>query len=109
MEAHNAIFTDDLISICETSLNVTVEIPETLHYDYTFVQANNPNNSRHGGVGLFFKNSLPAIVRNDLSFDESVVIELKLGRKNIFFSVLYRSPASKHSTPEFRAFLTNFT
>ena len=76
--------------------------------DYTFVQANNPNNSRHGGVGLFFKNSIPAIVRNDLSFDESVVIELKLGRKNIFFSGLYRSPASKHSTPKFGAFLTNF-
>ena len=105
---HNAIFNYDLISICETSLNDTVEIPETLFKDYTFVQANNPNNSRHGGVGLFFKNSLPAIVRNDLSFDESVVIELKLGRKKIFFSVLYRSPASIHSTPEFRAFLTNF-
>ena len=39
MEAHNAIFNYDLISICETSLNDTVEIPETLLNDYTFVQA----------------------------------------------------------------------
>ena len=108
IETHNAIFKYDLISICETNLNGTAEIPETLLNDYRFVQANHPNNSRHGGVGLFFKNSLPVIVRNDLSFDESVVIELKFGRKNISFSVLYRSPFSKHNTPKFRAFLANF-
>ena len=52
-----------------------------------FVQANNPNNSRHDGVGLFFKNSLPAIVRNNLAFNESVVIELKFECKKNIFSV----------------------
>ena len=36
-------------------------------------------NSRYGGVGLFYKNSLPIKIRNDLSFDESIVIELNLG------------------------------
>ena len=49
---------------------------------YTFVPANNPANSRNGGVGLFYKNSLSVIVRNDLCFDESIVVELKFGRKN---------------------------
>ena len=53
--------------------------------------ANNPANVRHGGVGLFYKNSLPVIVRNDLSFDESIVTEIKFGPKKIFFIVLYRS------------------
>ena len=81
IEAHNALFKYDLISICETSLNDSVELPETLINDYTFVPANNPANVRHGGVGLFFKNSLPVIVRADLSFDESIVIEIKFGRK----------------------------
>ena len=88
IEAHNSIFNYDLISICETSLNDTVELPETLLNGYTFVPANNPANNRHGGVGLFYKNSLPVIVRDDLSFDESIVVELKLGRKKIFFTVL---------------------
>ena len=46
-------------------------------------------NTRNGGVGLFYKNSLPVIVRNDLSLDESIVVELKLGRKKIFFTVLW--------------------
>ena len=33
-EARSAIFSYDLISICETSLNDTVEQPETLLNDY---------------------------------------------------------------------------
>ena len=69
IESHNSLFNYDLISICESSLNSSVELPETLINDYTFVSANNPANVRHGGVGLF--------VTNDLSFDESIVIELK--------------------------------
>ena len=101
IEAHNSIFNYDLIFICETSLNDTVELPETLLNGYTFVPANNPANNRHGGIGLFYTNSLPVIVRDDLSFDESIVVELKLGRKKIFFTVLYRTPAFNHNSPEF--------
>ena len=89
IEAHNSIFNYDLISICETSLNDSVELPEILLNDYSFVSANNPTNTRHGGVGIFYKNYLPIIVRNDLSFGESVVLELNFG-------------------PEFQSFLLNF-
>ena len=88
-----------MISICET-----VVLPETLLNDYTFIPANNPVNTRNGGVGLFYKNSLPVIVRNDSSLDESIVVELKLGRKKIFFTVLHRSPSCKHTSPEFQDF-----
>ena len=107
IEAHNSIFNYDLISICETSLNDSVELPEILLNDYTFIPANNPANTRNGGVGLFYKNSLPVIVRNDLSFDESIVVELKFGRKKIFFTVLYRTSSFKHTSPEFQDFLSN--
>ena len=87
IEAHNSIFNYDLISICETSLNDSVELPDTLLNDYTFVPANNPVNTRNGGVGLFYKNSLPVLVRNDLS----LTYRLWLNEK-IFFTVLYRTP-----------------
>ena len=43
-----------------------------------------------------------------MSLDESIVVELKLGRKKIFFTVLYRSPSCKHTSPEFQDFLSNF-
>ena len=59
-------------------------------------------------MGLFYKPTLPVIVRNDLSFDESIVVELKCGPKTIIFTVLYRNPASNHSSPEFQTFLANF-
>ena len=52
---------------------------------------------------------LPIKIRNDLSFDESIVIELNFVRKKFFFTVLYRSPAFSHTSPEFKVFLSNFT
>ena len=88
IEAHNSIFNYDLISVCETNLDDSVELPETLLSDYTFEPANYPLNIKHGGVGLFYKNSLPLNVRRDSSFDESIVVELKFGRKKIFLTVL---------------------
>ena len=56
IEAHNSIFNYDLISICETSLNDSIKLPN----DYTFVHSNNPINTRHGGVGLFYKKFSPS-------------------------------------------------
>ena len=108
IEAHATFFSYDLISICGTSLNDPVELPDSLLNDYTFVPANKPANDRHGGVGLFFKNSLPIIIRNDLSFDKSIIIEPMFGRKKIFFTVLYRSPAFNHTSLKFQTFLSNF-
>ena len=60
------------------------------------------------GWGFFIKNSFPVIVRNDLSFDKSIVVELKFGRKKIFFTVLYRTPSCNHTSPEFQNFLSKF-
>ena len=106
IEARNSIFNYDLISICETSLNDSIKLSGILLNNYTFVSSQNPTHTRHGGVGLFFKNSLPIKIRNDLSFEESIVAELNFGRKKIFFTVLYRSPAFNHA-PEFLDFLSN--
>ena len=87
LEAQNSVFNYDLISLCETSLNDDVQMPDPgsyLNNEYTFISSNKPDNTRHGGVGLLYKNSLPLKVRNDLSFSETIVVELKFGRKNFF-------------------------
>ena len=60
-------------------------------------------------MGLFYINSLPVVIRNDLSFEESIVAELKFGRNILFFTVLYRSPAFDHNSPNFQAFLSDFS
>ena len=108
LQAHNALFFYDIISLGETSLNKTNTslVPEI--DDYKFVPANHPDDVSHGGVGLFYKNSLPVKVRSDLSFDESIVLELNFQRKTIFFTVLYRSPSIKHNSPQFTEFLAKF-
>ena len=108
IEAHNSLFNYDLISVCETSLNSSIEIPDPLLNDYNFLPANHPDDVTHGGVGLFYKTSLPLKRREDLSFDESIVVELNFGRKKIFFTVLYRSPSVKCNSPAFNDFLENF-
>ena len=105
LEAHNAIFNYDLISLCETSLNDTVDLPNPLMDGYTFISCNNSQNQRHGGVGLLYKNSLPIKLRNDLAFQESIVVELTFGNKKIFFTVLYRNPTYKSGSVEFNYFL----
>ena len=80
IEAQNSFFIYDLISVSESSLSDSVELPLPLLNEYTFLPANNPTNTRRGGVGLFYRNSIPVVVRNSLSFDESIVVELKFWR-----------------------------
>ena len=55
IEAHNSIFNYDLISICESSLNDWIKLPDILLKDKHY--------TRHGEVGLFYKNSLPIKIR----------------------------------------------
>ena len=108
IEARNSMVNYDLISVCDTNLNDTVDLPETLLNDYSFETGNHLLHRKHGGVGLFYKNSLPINIRRDLSFQESIVVELKYGRQKIFLTVLYHSPSFNHTSLEFQAFLLNF-
>ena len=108
IEAHNSLHNYDIISLCETSLTneTAADIPEL--EGYSFVPSNHQDNVARGGVGIFYKNSLPVVVRRDLSFNESLVLELKFHRKKVFFTVIYRSPSAKHNSPEFIDFTNNF-
>ena len=91
LEAHNSFHNYDFISICQTRLDDTVELPDVMLENYNFVSCNNHRNTRRG-VGLFYKNDLPIKIRNDLSFDESIVVEVVFGRKKyssrLFIKVL---------------------
>ena len=108
LEAHNTIYNYDIISLCETSLDDTIVLPEKLLNGYKFISKNSPSGKKQGGVGIFYRESLPLKTREDLSFNECIVVELRFPRKKIFFTVLYRNPAHKADSPEFDMFLTNF-
>ena len=106
IEANNALFKYDIISLCETSLNDTQKVPDNILNGYSYHACNHPSGERKGGVGMFYKTSLPLKIRDDLSFQECIVTELRFGHKKIFFTVLYRNPFYKSDTPEFINFIT---
>ena len=108
IEAHNFPFKYDIISLCETSLNDKIKVPEGILKGYEFFSSDHPSGEKKGGVGIFYKEYLPLKIRYDLSFEESIVTELKFGHKKIFFTVLYRNPINKFGTPEFSNFVKNF-
>ena len=85
LEAHNIHFNYDIISLCETSLQDNSSDIKNMLPGYVFLSANNPNGTKNGGVGIFYKESLPLRIRNDLSFDECLVCELNFGRKKYSF------------------------
>ena len=97
----------DIISLFETSLNDTIEVPENILPGYKFHAKNHPSGERNGGVGIFYKESLPLRIRTDLSFNECIVSELIFGHKKIFFTVLYRNPHDKVHSSEFNLFISN--
>ena len=55
-ETQTSIFNYDLISICEISLNDSIDFPDSYLQEYIFISSNKPGNTRHGGVGLYYKN-----------------------------------------------------
>ena len=50
----------DIISLCETSSNESVSLPDKLIDNYKFLSCNSPNGKKQGAVGiLFIKNHSP--------------------------------------------------
>ena len=85
LEANNTLLNYDIISLCETSLNNSISVKVNRLPGHHFVSLNNPDGGKNGGVGLFYKDSLPLKIRYDLLFDECLVSEMFYGRNKIFF------------------------
>ena len=94
IEANNAITDYDIISLCETSLNDSSTVPDNILNTYHYHPCNHPIGEKKGGVGIFYKASLPFKIREDLSFQECIVTEMRFGHKKVFFTVLYRNPTN---------------
>ena len=86
-------------------LNDTIELPINPLNGFKSIYSHHPSGNKHGGVALFYKENLALFERNDLSFDECIVTEIHIGRKKVFFTVIYRSPNDKAGSPEFERFL----
>ena len=95
IETLQATYDFDIFGMCESMLTA-----DNLNEDIFIngfspdpIRADKPLNIRNGGVCLYFKESLPIKERCDLEIlPETIVAEIKLNKKNIFFVLSYCHP-----------------
>ena len=96
LQAYNAVHNLDIICISETFLDSDhssddqrLQIP-----GYELIRSDKPNNTKHGGVCIYYREHLPLTVRTDLSpLNECLVCEVKVNNKKCFLTCAYRSPS----------------
>ena len=95
IETFQATYDFDIFGVCESLLN------KNIHNDDIFIsgfspdpfRVDKPDNIRNGGVCLYFKENLPIKQRGDLELlPETIVAEIKLNKKKIFFVLSYCHP-----------------
>ena len=77
LNAHNVIYDYDIISLCETNVGINETVPNNILPGYQYYACNHPSGDKKGGVGIFHMDSLPIRIREDLSFNECIVAELR--------------------------------
>ena len=95
IESLQAEYSFDIFGVCESAL--TKNIPnETIlveGFSPDPIRADKSDDTRNGGVCLYFREDLPIKSRMDLAtMPETIVAEIKLNRKKIFFVLSYRHP-----------------
>ena len=95
IETFQSTYNFDSFGVCESLLNNDIPNEDIFVNGFSPepFRADKPENSRNGGVCLFFKENLPIKERCDLeSLPETIVAEVKLNRKKIFFVLSYCHP-----------------
>ena len=84
-----------MFGICESALTGDVSNDSILIEGFSpdLIRADRPDDTRNGGVCLYYREDLPIKPRTDLAIiPETIVAEIKLNRKKIFFVLSYRHP-----------------
>ena len=99
------MFKHDFICLREAYLDSSVP-DKLLETDgYNLVHADHPNDTRRGGVCIYYKESLPVWVINLSPFEEALLLEMTYHNKKVIASVIYRSPSQSNN--EFDSYLSN--
>ena len=108
LEAYNVQHKFDMICLLETFLDSSIPTnDERLNMKrYKLKIADNPSDSKKGGVGIYYKEFLavrPVEVKN---LNECVIFEVSIKKKRGYVVSLYRSPSQTQD--EFDIFLVSF-
>ena len=98
------MYKHDFTCLSETYLGPSV-FDSLLEIDgYNLVRADHPNDTKRGGVCIYYKESLTVRVINLSYFEEALLLERTYHNKKLIVSVIYRSPSQ--SINEFDSFLS---
>ena len=95
IEAFQATYKFDVFGICESALTgeITNDNISIDGFSPDPIRADKADDTRNGGVCLYFREDLPIKSRTDLAtLPETIVAEIKIKRKKIFFVLSYRHP-----------------
>ena len=95
IESFQAEHKFDIFGVCESALTSDITKDSILIEGFSPdpLRADKADNTRNGGVCLYFREDLPIKSRADLAImPETIVAEIKLNRKKIFFVLSYRHP-----------------
>ena len=92
----------NLIALTETALKDSHTNEKIEIQNYSFIRNDLSNNDRCGGVILYHKNDLPVKNRINLQIPNTIVAEISISKKKIFFITSYRKPSQ--SNPEFSTY-----
>ena len=109
LEAYNAVHNFDIICVSETFLNSDYpnDDPRLNLQGYTMTRSDHPSNTKRGGVCVYYKENLPFVRRNDITFlDECIVGEIRVKNSKCFVTCVYRSP--NQTSDETTNFITGF-
>ena len=95
IESFQAEYKFDMFGVVESALTANVSKDSILVEGFSPdpLRADKADETRNGGVCLYFREDLPIKSRDDLAIiPETIVAEIKLNRKKIFFVLSYRHP-----------------
>ena len=73
---------------------------------YNLIRADNPNNTKRGGVCIYYRKFLPVKIINVNILNECLICELSFGSRRVYLVSIYRLPSQ--SSNKYDAFLLNF-
>ena len=108
LQAYNSIQKFDIICLSETYLDKSYcnDCEDININGYKWIRADNPQNTKRGGVCLYYKEHLPIKILNFHCLSECIVCEFSYLKKKCFIASLYRSPSQ--TSDEFELFISKF-
>ena len=78
-----------IVVLGETHLTSQTDNNDLEIEGYSFERSDHPDGDARGGIGIYYKSSLPCIFKPELTtLNETLVFQVKVGRKKCFFYLL---------------------